>query len=382
MVIREISRRTLLQQGARLAGASFVCGELPWRDSVPLGEPSQSDIFLNGEHGYRKVRIPALIVTLHGTLLAFCEGRQSASDSGNVDLVMKRSINKGRSWSALTIVANFGSDAIENATPVVDRSSGTVWLLLTSNSGDVDESQILAGTSSGTRTVWITSSRDDGMTWAKTKDITASAKRDSWRWYATGPGNGIQLKSGRLLIPCDHSQGADNSEYYSHVIYSDDGGSNWHLGGSTGPQTNECAVVELGDGRLLLNMRNAGTAEQHRAISYSDDGGRTWSKPVHDSALIEPGCQASLIRYGDEGDVLLFSNPASRTKRERLTIRLSRDGGCTWAASRVLHAGPAAYSSLAVLKDGSVGCLYERGRYDENEGIAFARFTTDWVERD
>lgn len=336
---------------------------------------TQSDLFREGE-GYSSYRIPALIQTQKGTLLAFCEGRAVHNDTGNIDVLLRRSSDGGRTWSAVRVIADFGSDVAGNPAPVVDRATGFIWLLLTSNPGTVPEQMIVEGSDKGSRTVWITHSEDDGVTWAKPAEITHSIKREDWTWYATGPGNGIQLRSGRLLIPCDHYVRGTKIKN-SHVIYSDDHGETWRIGGVAGPDTNESAVAELQDGTLLLNMRSY-AGRHRRAIARSRDGGLTWSEVTYDPKLIEPVCQASLIRYGTEGDRLLFSNPASE-KRVNLTVRMSEDGGKTWTASRVLHPGPSAYSSLAGLADGSIGCLYERGDKNPYERITFAHFTIPWV---
>jgi hypothetical protein len=99
---------------------------------------------------------------------------------------------------------------------------------------------------------------------------------------------------------------------------------------------------------------------------------------VPDRALIEPPAQASLIRLtaktaGDR-DGLLFANPASRA-RERMTVRLSYDEGLTWPVSRVIHEGPAAYSSLVLLPDSTIGVLFERGDRSPYERITLARLT-------
>jgi sialidase-1 len=144
---------------------------------------------------------------------------------------------------------------------------------------------------------------------------------------------------------------------------------------------NESAVAERRDGSLLLNMRThkaLAEPQRRRALSTSADGGLTWSKVSFDDTLIEPVCQASLLRVDDPKSpgrkLMLFSNPASKDKRAKMTVRLSEDDGRTWPTSKVLHDGPAAYSCLAVLADGSVGCLYERGDKQAYETITFERF--------
>ncbi|RLF32079.1 MAG: exo-alpha-sialidase [Thermoplasmata archaeon] len=341
----------------------------------------QTNVFVSGTEGYHTFRIPAVIATQKGTLLAFCEGRKdSRSDTGNIDLVLRRSTDNGETWGPLQIVADDGPNTIGNPCPVVDRDTGTIWLPLTRNLGEDSEGEISAGKSKGTREVWITKSTDDGKTWAKPIEITCDTKAPNWTWYATGPGNGIQLQSGRLLIPCDHRI-AVADRYRSHVIYSDDHGKTWRLGGDIREHVNECAAVELADGSIMMNMRSY-KREKCRAEAISRDGGITWTEARSNPTLIEPVCQASFIRYTlaekHGKNRILFSNPAS-SKRDTMTVRLSYDEAKTWPVSKVLHPGPSAYSSLVVLPDMSIGCLYERGDEHPYETIAFARFTLGWL---
>jgi sialidase-1 len=339
-------------------------------------EPTQDAVFVAGKDGYHTYRIPSLIVSAKGTLLAFCEGRKNGrGDAGDIDLVLRRSSDGGKTWGPLQVVWDDGDNTCGNPCPVVDRKTGTIWLLMTHNLGSDTEASIIDGTSKGTRTVWVTHSTDDGATWAKPVEITRDVKDPEWTWYATGPGVGIQLASGRLVVPCDNKVKRTKARQ-SHVIYSDDGGKTWKLGGVVGPNCNECQVAERTDGSLLLNMRSY-QASNRRLLATSADGGQTWTKPVEDRELIEPVCQASLVRL--EKGRLLFSNPAS-TKRERLTVRLSADDGKTWTAAKVLHEGPAAYSCLAVLPSGDIGCLYERGDKNPYETITLARFPKAWLE--
>src|SRR4051794_5806485 len=172
-----------------------------------LAAPVQLDVFVNSKEGYHTFRIPALIVTPKGTLLAFCEGRKNGrGDSGDVDLVLKRSTDGGRSWSRLTVVADDGGNTVGNPCPAAGRKTGPVWLLLTHNLGKDTERTIRDGTGKGTRRVWVTKSDDDGVSWSKPIDVTKDVKDAKWTWYATGPGVGIQTSSGRLVIPCDHTE--------------------------------------------------------------------------------------------------------------------------------------------------------------------------------
>ncbi len=339
----------------------------------------QIDVYRGGEDGYHTYRIPSLLVTQRGTILAFCEGRKDGpGDHGNLDLVVKRSVDGGQTWSAQEVVYEQGGDqpiTIGNPCPVIDQQSGTIWLPFCRNND----------------AVLVTSSNDDGQTWSAPRDITKDVKQPTWGWYATGPGVGIQMRSPkyahRLVIPCDHRERVDGRWIkMSHVFFSDDGGTSWQLGGTVAPHTDECQVVELPDGELLINMRNYWQREGNhperggkRAVSRSSDGGQTWSELQFDETLIEPVCQAGLIRYSipNGNDWLVFTNPASTTRRARLTLRLSDDEGKHWPYQRLIYEGPSAYSCPAVMPNGEIGILYER---NGSERITFTRLSlTDIV---
>jgi sialidase-1 len=339
--------------------------------------PVQVPVFVSGEGGYHTYRIPSVIVTPKGTVLAFCEGRKGGrGDAGNIDLILKRSTDGAKTWGQTQVVWDDAENTCGNPCPVVDSKTGTIWLLMTHNLGSDTEAMIVGGKSKAGRTVWITRSTDDGATWDKPVEITKDVKKPEWTWYATGPGVGIQLRSGRLLIPCDSK--SDNGKVReSHVIFSDDGGKSWKIGGVVGPHCNESQAVELADGSVMLNMRTY-RANNRRLVAISKDGGETFTEPVEDKTLIEPVCQGSILRLPGPNGGILFSNPAS-TKREKMTVRLSRDEGKTWRFAKELHAGPAAYSCLTVLPNGEIGCLYERGDKNAYETITFARFTHDWL---
>jgi sialidase-1 len=290
--------------------------------------------------------------------------------------VVRRSTDGGNTWGAMSIVWDDGENTCGNPAPVVDRKTGNIILLSTWNLGSDHEAQIINGTSKDSRRIFLLSSKDDGLSWSKAREITTDVKKPDWTWYATGPCNGIQIRSkkykDRLVIPCDHIE-AGTKKYFSHTIHSDDGGQTWKLGGTT-PQdkVNECTVAELPGGKLLLNMRNY-TNVRVRQTSTSFDGGETWSTLSGDTTLIEPVCQASMIWYNYKGrkPFLAFSNPASQTSRTNMTVRLSYDQGKTWAKKLVVHEGPAAYSNLVVLPNGNLACLYEAGKLSAYEGIMF-----------
>jgi sialidase-1 len=354
-------------------------------------------LFREGEGGYHNYRIPSVIRTSHDTILAFCEGRQNphgpSNDSGEINLLVRRSTDGGKSFGPSRVVWADGRNTCGNPCPVVDRFTGTIWLLATHNLGDDIERDITLGTAHGTRTVWVSSSTDEGLTWAPFREITHDVKKPDWAWYATGPGIGIQLEhgphAGRLVIPCDYvAMGGGIAKSNSMAIFSDDHGANWKLGGEP-PQRgfNESQVVELSDGLLLLNMRNM-TAQRgqidplSRGVAISDDGGATFGTARFDPVLVEPRCQASILRYSwpDEGKSrILFCNPASTRRREALTVRLSYDEASSWPVSKIIIPGPSAYSCLVALPDGSIGLLHEAGLKNPYERIDFVRFNLDWL---
>ncbi len=356
---------------------------------------TQRDLFRSGEEGYHTFRIPAVALAPGGTLLAFCEGRKkSIGDHGDIDVVLKRSTDGGRTWLPLQIVEQNGSDRAGNPAPVVDRVHGVVYLAFTKQPADASLERVSEGLAE--TTVWLTKSTDDGAHWTEPVEITAQVKEASWTHYATGPGHGIQLASGRLLLPCDHRVGRywpdERHRSRSHVVFSDDYGATWQIGGILDEGTNECVAVELDPGTVYINSRNASKRDpdqdapapagpKHRCVAWSNDVGMSFSPVVEEKALIEPVCQASAIRLrGDEAHWVLFSNPAGSARRG-MAIRVSRDGCRTWSAPKVLHPGPSAYSDLCELPDGSVVCLYERGDTHTYERLTLAHFDRDWLVR-
>ena len=353
------------------------------RQDDPAG-PRLTEVYQAGDAGYHTFRIPSLIAARNGTLLAFAEARrEGAADAGDIDLVVKRSRDGGRTWSPAQVVGDNGPNTFGNPCPVLDRTTGTIWLLTTQNRGLDRERDIIAGTSQGTRTVWVLKSTDDGETWSAPVDITTSVKRAGWTWYATGPGVGIQTKGGRLVIPANHAEAGHRSPPIAHRL-----------------QRRRRRALDARRERRRRHQREPDRRARRRpaAAEHAQPSAEARELPhgrhqrataaarcpttTADRALIEPPAQASLIAVRDEAAAdrrrLIFANPAS-TRRERLTVRVSEDGGVTWPVARVVHEGPAAYSSLAALADGAIGLLFERGDRTPYERITFARLTRQWL---
>lgn len=381
------SRRHFSGIGQRRAAEMWLAvirGELAAapRDMSSSAARSTQALFVSNDGQFKRYRIPSLLVTKKGTLLAICEGRVDGGGlTGNIDLVLRRSVDAGRTWQPLQTIADLGNDTLGNPCPVVDRETGTIWLPFTRSPGQFTESQIVAGQSSGPTTVWVIRSDDDGATWSEPRDISATARQEKWGWYGTGPGIGIQLANGRLLIPSYHTE-PGSGMYRSHAIFSDDHGTTWKLGETVGENTAECQAIERRDGTVVFNMR--GTKKQgFRSVAISRDGGQTWSEPQLDRNLPEPGCQASLFALPSQDDQSrwLFCNPPGSTRRN-LTLRLSRDEGQSWPIAKPIDAGPTEYSCLAWLPDGQIGLLYELSRAGQTyrPELHFVRIPTSWLD--
>lgn len=343
-----------------------------------LPSDSLNFIFKAGENGYSCFRIPAMICTKKGNLLVVAEGRKNnCGDSGDIDLVIKRSSNGGKSWSKLQVVWSDSTNTCGNPVPVQDQSTGRIWLVSTWNSGSYHEKQDAEATVKDGRCVFTLHSDDEGNSWSAPTDITSQVKKSDWGWYATGPCHGVQIikgkYTGRLIIPANHVEKKPRRNF-ANIIYSDDHGLTWYLGGNTPQdQMNEATVAEISDGHLMLNMRNGNRNIKTRHTSISADGGNTWSSVETDTVLIEPICQGSLFGYfyNKSKPVLLFSNPANIKKRANITLRLSEDDGKTWKYNKVLYPGPSAYSDIAVLNKQTIVCIFEAGYSGANEGIVF-----------
>lgn len=332
-------------------------------------------IFEGSKEGYQCFRIPAVVTTKKGALLAFAEGRRNGcSDTGSIDLVMKRSLDGGETWGKLEILWHDDGNTCGNPSPVVDLTTGDIFILSTWNLGEDHESEIIAQNSKDTRRVFVLKSQNEGKSWSRPIEITSAVKLPNWTWYATGPGSGIQILGGkykgRLVIASDHIE-AVTKKYFSHTIYSDDHGETWILGGTTPlDQVNECEVVELSDHSLMLNMRNYDRNRSNRQLAYSDDGGESWKDMQHHPTLVEPICQASTLRFHYKDQVyIFFANPANTSNRVNMTLRLSKDDGKNWPIEKQIFQGPSAYSDLTTIDSENVGILYEGGHKSAYQGI-------------
>ncbi len=346
------------------------------------GALQQVTVFQQGESGYNTFRIPAIVQANDGTLLAFAEGRvNSAGDSGNIDLVLKRSFDGGATWGPLQLIQSNGTTEAGNPAPVVDLNTGNIIIFF------VTDRQNPA----------YRMSTNNGATWSAKVDLTATAKLSTWNGYAAGPVHGIQLlrgpHAGRLIVSgnhtlLNHNLNPDGRE--SHMIYSDDGGVTWQVGGvlknSSGDiNPNESTIVELVDGTVYMNTRNQGGLDKRRLKGYSTDSGLSFVGPAQvEYQLVDPVVQGSLLRYAaiDQGDAvnrILFANPATETSRVRMTIKSTFDETVTWNSGKLVYRGPSGYSDMVKTAFGG-GILYENGTSAYYNKISFARFDTAWLD--
>jgi sialidase-1 len=354
-----------------------------------------------GDEGVHTYRIPGLTTTKSGALIAVYDLRHNNAGDlpGDVDVAAQRSTDNGVTWSPMVRVLDYdqrvpgsAGNGVGDPCVLADLQTGTVWVAGLWSFGN----RAWNGSGPGlkpeeTGQLVLSRSDDDGLTWSAPINITEQIKRPEWRLVFQGPGRGIQLRDGTLVIPAQFRSGAANGAPHAFFIYSEDHGRTWHASppavpeGQT-PWTTEAQIVELADGGLLLSMRNHDPRKQRAWSVFTRNpatgrlGGGTWSPVTF--AVDDPVCAAGLVSYPARRkgeDWVLFSNPASKTKRERMTVYLSRDGGKTWPVSRVVDERPSAYSCLTVLADGSVGLLYEAGNAHPYEELVFARFSLDWL---
>jgi sialidase-1 len=346
--------------------------------------------------GYATYRIPGLVVTDRGTLLAYCEARKtSASDWGAIDLVYRRSTDGGKTWSESKKVVDIGGGFEKNPVAVNLKLGKFPDITVNNPVMIADRGVVHFLYCVEYMRCFYTRSEDDGRSFAPPVEITPAfeAFRPAYDWkvIATGPGHGIRLsKTGRLVVPVWLSTGEGGSGHRPSAvatIYSDDGGKTWAAGDIVVKHPDlanpsETAAVELPDGKVMLNIRHESTPHQ-RAVSVGPDGATKWSKPAFDPALPEPVCMGSLARWGDR---ILFANPHNPDGRERknLSVHASDDAGKTWKYRRAVEPGPSGYSDLAVGPDGWAYCLYESGRVEGKPGVikslTLVKFNREWLE--
>jgi len=358
------------------------------------------DVFPAGMNGVTLYRIPGIVVTTKGTVLAYSEARTNTpKDWGEIEVHIRRSSDGGKTWDAAKQIAHLGDriegnptnphdgdreQTVNNPVAIVDKTTGAIEFLYCINYARCFSMR----------------SVDDGVTWSEPVDITKTfepfRKSYDWKVIATGPGHGVQLKSGRLVVPIWMAYGktGDHSPSASATIYSDDHGKTWQAGEIAVPNEgdfgnpNETMITTLSDGRVMLVNRNVSKTNR-KLITISNDGATAWSPPVFHDQLWEPICMASIVSHPSATGMLIFSNPhmlgldnageeipAGRGKRQNLSIKLSHDDGKTWPINKTLEAGPSAYSDLAVLADGTALCLYEA-----DNKIVVARFNLDWIKK-
>lgn len=380
--------------------------------TLPLRAESfleKQDLFTVGDDpAYNIYHIPGIVVTARGSVLAWCEARKGGGDWSDIRILLRRSTDEGKTWSAPRSIAEVAGPKRKNPFSTglkeVDPTHVTYNnpVLIAGRDGVVHMLFCLEY-----ERAFYQRSEDDGLTWSKPVEITATFdafKKDyDWKVLATGPNHSIQLGSGRLVVPVWLSTGTGGNAHRPSVtatIYSDDDGKTWQAGDIAVPNTgewinpNETVAVELKDGSVMLNVRSESKAHR-RLVVTSPDGATKWSTPRFDEALLEPICMAGLVRYEHGGEsLLIFSNPhnleggregepeAGKSRaRKNLSIKLSRDEGQTWAVNKLLEDGPSAYSDLAVTKSGTILCFYGAGSKLSFAGSALrlARFNLQWL---
>jgi len=345
-------------------------------------EISTQVLFKCGQLNYNTFRIPSLISLPNNILIVFVEGRKNnQEDHGDIQLIMRKSIDGGLNWENPVILLHYQKqlmlknpiskefEAISdyevitcgNPCPLYDKTNQRLWLSYTLDN----------------KSMWLVYSDDFGDSWSKPRNITEEVfglDSKDWTHLASGPGHGIQLKSGRLIIPCDHHSFERSRGYFSMLVISDDHGKTWEMGAVSNARMDECEICELKNGDIYWNMRSY-RKKYCRVVAYSKDQGDNFEEFTDDFELIEPVCQASVLRYDykkyKNQDLVLFSNPASKN-RDHMTIKVSYNGARTWEQSILLYEGPSAYSDLAYNDKGEVCILYERGKNNPYESIVFS----------
>lgn len=343
--------------------------------AVAVGQETVA--FQSGVDGNASYRIPAIVKLRSGKLLAFAEGRKDhAGDFGDVNIVLRTSVDQGRTWSTIQDIVDNGELQAGNPAPVVDLldkryPKGRIFLFY--NTGDNTEGEVRKG--KGKREVWYITSTDEGRTWSDAVNITSQVKRTDWRAYANTPGHAVQITSGkhkgRIFVPINYSKGEPQKDFLDYMaagFFTDDHGKTFKISDDIGVKgSNESTAAELPNGGLLLNARNQRGDQKLRIAARSGDGGATWESVGIDKNLPDPICQGSLLNLGSK--TLAFSNNADPERRDKLTLRISFDAGLTWAKSILIDAAATptdsytAYSDIVVIDKRRIGILYEKDDY-------------------
>ena len=322
-------------------------------------------------------RIPSLITSNSGTLLAITDARyENASDvPGVIDMFVRRSTDNGVNWGdPITIKTDHGGDACT----VVDKTTGRIFVFYAYS----EFSTIFQSNGDPNNPATLRSqykySDDDGLTWSAAVDLTAGLYRPSVeKSFWASAGTGIQLRNGTLVVPIAAVR--NDNKIFGSLLYSSDNGATWNRSQNNSfINFDENTIVELNDGRIMINARNH-YGNGTRLVTYTDDLGTTWENYTFDDTLVDPISQGNILRYtstldGYDKDRILFSNSGNSGSRKDGTMRVSYDEGQTWAHSKLYQTGFSAYSSMAILPDGKIGVLYEVDGY---KTIRFRRFSID-----
>jgi sialidase-1 len=367
--------------GCAHTGRTAHAPPLPPDRPLASGELIRADVAVSGV-GSPYYRIPALAVSVKGTILVAFDARPTLADlPSNIRIVLRRSDDGGRSFGAQIVVrAGDAGHGYGDPSFVVDRRTGRIFLFYAAGMR-----QGFSGSHTGTDATDpdilqadYSYSDDDGITW-RHRRITPMIKQPEWGGIFASSGAGIQIVGGRYAgrLVQQYTVRYDGQNWAASA-FSDDDGATWRMGRLIGPGADENKSVELSDGTLMLNIR----AKPYRKVAYSSDGGEMWHDLHDDPQLADPGNNGSIIRYDNDrrdtviGRRLLFSNTESTVSRRNLVIKMSCDDGRTWPLRRIVDAGPSAYSTLANLGDGKFALLYERGDY---AAITLEVFDGKWL---
>lgn len=348
-----------------------------------------------GQDGTDTYRIPGIVTTGSGTLIAVYDNRYNSSKDlqEDIDIGMSRSTDGGQTWEPMRVIMDMGEygglpqnlNGIGDPSILYDHTTGTLWVAALWMSGSAPDKMLWWTSQPGmtpqaTGQFILVKSTDDGLTWSDPVNITSQIKDPAWQLLLQGPGRGITLSDGTMVFPAQFKadigvKALDGGQYTCHstIVYSRDGGETWNIGTGAKSNTTEAQVAELSDGSLMLNMRDDRnrtdkTETNGRAVAVTGDMGKTWTiHPSSNSALPEPNCMASLIAAevavgGQMRRVLFFSNPDNKSKRTNMTVKASLDEGATWPEEyQVELYAPEGYgySCLTMVDDRHVGILYE-----------------------